>query len=473
MPVKKRISHAKSRSGCSNCKKRHVKCDEQGPPCANCIARESSTTCHFPSRRPATFSRTTAIIQRPSHSSSSSSNPSPTPPSHPSAPSSALVPTLPLHLDTPLPLTPTTRLLELELLHRWTTTTYRSFTSLPEDIPNMTLTFPRLGLRYPFLLHGLFALAALESSLTCAPADSARYLRAGMAYYDAASRSFRGYLPSLDGAGGDLQYSLYMFSALAMALYVGVPLCSRAVGVVGGEAGYGDEDVLEMVAQIFNLQVGMVELAACNARGLWSSEYGPALVRAEEIVKTPLPGGLGEDTEEALARMKRVVEAASGEEEGMYMQAWGGLKFCFTEEKRDLVRSLCIAWPTLAGKPFMQAFRNGDEVALWMLMHWGVLVHRMGRRAWWAMGLGKRLVTELSEKMMLSTIPEADMSEWWEGIAWARRHVGLDGMPSEPIISLAELTLAPSMLNLTSEEELPPEWGYTRDSLLNGSLLAP
>src|ERR1700742_2357411 len=35
-----RRTHTKSRNGCDGCKKRHVKCDESGPPCTNCIARE-------------------------------------------------------------------------------------------------------------------------------------------------------------------------------------------------------------------------------------------------------------------------------------------------------------------------------------------------------------------------------------------------------------------------------------------------
>ncbi|KAF4548514.1 Fungal Zn(2)-Cys(6) binuclear cluster domain-containing protein 4 [Elsinoe fawcettii] len=461
MPVKKRISHAKSRSGCTNCKKRHVKCDEQGPPCANCIARSSSSTCHFPSRRHSPPSTQPLAIARRTTPESTDSSTNSSPPRTTYLLSHSFPLPIPTNPSPPLPFSPSSHLLELELLHRWTTLTHRSFTSIAEDVPNMTITFPRYGLRYSFLLHGLFALAALESSITSPdPGQGRRYLRAALTYYDAASVSFRSYLPNLGRGGGDLQYSLYMFSALAMAMHMAIPLCCRAMGVGptgrtgDGEEVYGDEDVVDMMAQLFNLQVGMVELAMYDAKGLWESEYGPALIRAEEIVKVPLLGGLGEGTEEAIQRARRLAIAKGGEDGGDYAAALVGLRFCFTEEKRDMMRGLCVAWPCMAGRHFMQLFKGKDQVALWLLMHWAVMLHRLGLRAWWASSLGTRLVTELSETLMLSDTPETSMDEWWEGIAWARREIGLDGVDPGPTLSLAELSLTPTLLNLDSESPL-------------------
>ncbi|KAI1348972.1 hypothetical protein F5Y01DRAFT_306352 [Xylaria sp. FL0043] len=60
-----RKSAKKSRYGCLECKRRHVKCDETRPSCANCTVRKS----------PCSFLSTTAC-RPPTHSSVSSSSPS-------------------------------------------------------------------------------------------------------------------------------------------------------------------------------------------------------------------------------------------------------------------------------------------------------------------------------------------------------------------------------------------------------------
>ncbi|KAL7798216.1 hypothetical protein V8C37DRAFT_248969 [Trichoderma ceciliae] len=49
--VKTRRSHRKSRNGCSECKRRHIRCDERRPACTNCAIAERA--CSFPpSRQP-------------------------------------------------------------------------------------------------------------------------------------------------------------------------------------------------------------------------------------------------------------------------------------------------------------------------------------------------------------------------------------------------------------------------------------
>ncbi|CAM1509076.1 Fc.00g028150.m01.CDS01 [Cosmosporella sp. VM-42] len=44
--AKLRRSHRKSRNGCLECKRRHIKCDEARPSCSNCVVSER--TCSFP-----------------------------------------------------------------------------------------------------------------------------------------------------------------------------------------------------------------------------------------------------------------------------------------------------------------------------------------------------------------------------------------------------------------------------------------
>ncbi|PNS19664.1 Transcription activator of gluconeoproteinsis ERT1-1 [Sphaceloma murrayae] len=451
MPPKKRISHAKSRSGCANCKKRHVKCDEQGPPCANCIARESAATCTFPSRSSDPSTQSLAVIRQSpiTSSSSSSATPSETRQYYQVDPQTNAT----LHLTHQVPISPSldpptpfdaspisNRLLELELLHRWTTTSYESLCSIPEDIPTLTLGIPRLGLRYPFLLHGVLAMAALESSITTPSHTAARtYLHASILYYDLASRSFRAHLPRLT-TSSELQYSLYMFSALIMALTPGIPLCCRVQGgsLPSWAQDQGD-DILAKVVQLFEMQMGMIQVALADLPGFMSSDYGPAMVRASGILQETMRFPLDDDRQRVMVRLAEIVRK-NGEPEAL-CKALIALRVCFIEEKRGLIRGLSLAFPVMAERPYIDEIKRGDHIALYILMHWGVLLDAVGKYTWWATSLGRTLVDDLSEKMMLSSAPEATMLEWWEGIAWVRSQVGLDDLQADTGIPLEDLSL--------------------------------
>lgn len=166
--MQKRQSHNKSRNGCQNCKKKHIKCDEQGPPCANCKARAASCKysanpkSHVPSQdaREASSTSTTTETHIPSHSNIHDG-------SH--------------------------RILELELMHHWTTSTYKSLCSTPADVTCLQVDVPRWALKHHYLLDGILAISALEIAI-CEPdiGDSrSAYIHAAMEYYDMASTAFR------------------------------------------------------------------------------------------------------------------------------------------------------------------------------------------------------------------------------------------------------------------------------------------
>ncbi|KAM0428946.1 hypothetical protein ACHAPT_006749 [Fusarium lateritium] len=73
--AKLRRAHRKSRNGCWECKRRHIKCDEGRPACSNCVVSERS--CSFPPSVAATAPTPAAAPQTPA------SVPTPSPvPSH-------------------------------------------------------------------------------------------------------------------------------------------------------------------------------------------------------------------------------------------------------------------------------------------------------------------------------------------------------------------------------------------------------
>lgn len=116
-------AHNKSRNGCDQCKARHVKCDERGPPCTVCVSRH--TDCHYSrptaSRRSASRAITNAI------SDPASKGPA-------SSPINIALTAMDSTGFSNEYLPPSTRLRELELMHHWCTKTCHSFTSRLSDI---------------------------------------------------------------------------------------------------------------------------------------------------------------------------------------------------------------------------------------------------------------------------------------------------------------------------------------------------
>jgi hypothetical protein len=107
-------------------------CDEVGPVCGQCTRRE--LPCSYQSHGPESnqSSRSTPLpspIQlTPSSSSESSQN----------------------------------RLVELRLLHHYSTFTYKSLTELETDYDNFQIFIPKLALSHSYLLDAIFALSALH-----------------------------------------------------------------------------------------------------------------------------------------------------------------------------------------------------------------------------------------------------------------------------------------------------------------------
>ena len=85
---------------------------------------------------------------------------------------------------------------------------------------------PRWALKHEFLLHGIFAMSALEAAICAGPemdeAESAMYVRAAMEYYDKGSGAFRAQL--LEVSPENI-HSVYMFSYMAMAINMALSQC--------------------------------------------------------------------------------------------------------------------------------------------------------------------------------------------------------------------------------------------------------
>jgi hypothetical protein len=107
----------------------------------------------------------------------------------------------------------------------------------------------------------------------------------------------------------------------------------------------------------------------------------------------------------------------------------GLLQHCFAEEQRGVLRGFCFIFPGGAGAGFTAAIKASDPMALLILLHWAVLIHRAEGEFWWTKKLGQRLAIGISRAMQLSvpTSPSPALltPEWSESISWVCTQLNL------------------------------------------------
>ncbi|EED22360.1 conserved hypothetical protein [Talaromyces stipitatus ATCC 10500] len=143
-----RRSHEKSRYGCSNCKRRRVKCDEKRPYCKNCTQRNG--TCvytapvpfAFASRSERSGTSSPKTVRSSSEANSSISNSIST--------LGATTGAAPLNLD------------QLELELQWIMHTHKLFARNEETRRVWEMPVLQEALHTPFLMHGILAISALH-----------------------------------------------------------------------------------------------------------------------------------------------------------------------------------------------------------------------------------------------------------------------------------------------------------------------
>ncbi|KAF5251191.1 hypothetical protein FANTH_3626 [Fusarium anthophilum] len=364
-------------------------CDEGGPPCTNCLARNLEG-CSYLTEPP-----------------------------------------------TQLPATETRRRIELELMHRWTSSSYKSLASIPEDNQWLQEDMARWALKHEYLLQGMFAFSALEVAL-CGGAVVVEeeydtyYAKLAVEYYDKASRSFRAQLENVNSENAQ---KIFMFSFLAVAVNMALGQCSAFEEL--------HEGVLERMVTLWELLVGNASIANQHFDALISG----ALSRSTEALmlrtqlQTETPTSLSKETEEALESLSTIINKAcqtpsgstpndqseAGVRISSYRTSFSAIQTCFVQDSKDVFKGMAIGFPALAGREFGLALKSSDPVALLLMVFWGVQLDTLGKIAWWVGTFGKKIVDEVSE-MLWEPDPEfevMDMSEWRECIAWARAEVGL------------------------------------------------
>ncbi|RFU25458.1 hypothetical protein B7463_g10888, partial [Scytalidium lignicola] len=370
-----RRSHQKSRRGCVTCKRRHVKCDEEGPPCNRCKTR--GTACEYADLSPSPNSPQTSL---PTNTSIR------TDPAHDSERSSKL-PVFPADR----------RRLELQLMHRWSMVTYRSCcTPGSDDDVVWQFMVPEWTLQYGFLLNSLFALAAFDMARLLKTPDHAPYVNAAMEYHALALGSFRSQLPDvLDNDGHEAAFCCSLM--LMVLAFASVQFTS-------------DGGMLQNAITHFELLRGCIPVAESKEGYLAENPYMRKIVRFEDVPRATLDSPI----EQALAKLsefndRRILSTVceSAERRVQQVTYWEAckkalalLRECFEKCVDPMYQGYALGWLNMAGEEYIKAIKEEDHTALLTLMYWGVLVERNSHQVWWANKFGNLLVHEISSQIL-------------------------------------------------------------------------
>jgi len=323
------------------------------------------------------------------------------------------------------------QLLELELMHRWSVCTYKSFCGVADDYHYLQVILPQYALQYGFLLHGILAVSALDIATTDLhreDARSAEYVQMAMEYYDKASTSFR---QQLENITQNNIHCIYMFSVFALCI-------NLAMTQYTGLSFDKHYSLLDHIPVFFDLGLASTSFYLKYPDWMQNSPFSKSLSTATRLISEPSPQ-LDITTEDAIKRLKSIIEHDSAvliaSEQELYRKALKGLSLCYVEDKKNLVAGFCIAFPTLVGKEFATEVGNMKPVALLILMHWAVLLHDYGCVTWWAKSVGYNLVKEICDTLPVLQPNLLESPDWRDGIDWARQCVGLSLLEDDCIDS--------------------------------------
>lgn len=245
------------------------------------------------------------------------------------------------------------------------------------------------------------------------------YVRSALEYYDQASKAYR---VELGNITEDNVQSVYVFSSVAVSINMALMQWEYLAG------NALPQNMMARVAAMAELFRGSSSIAVTHTEHLMKGSAGNSIqIVVEELQRLPadpLPASL----KQAIKRMRTVIDTSPPSpgdpaHKTMLHGAAEALVVAFVEDFKDAVRGVCISFPSLAGPAFGVALRAGEPLAMFLMIHWGVLLDRMGRLAWWARSIGKWMVLDLVDKLWVVE----GMGEGWRGsLEWAREVVNME-----------------------------------------------
>ncbi|KAJ5752141.1 transcriptional regulator family: Fungal Specific TF [Penicillium odoratum] len=352
-----RRAHKKSRNGCAECKRRHIKeltdlkCDEKHPICSHCITSErpcfyidGPSRDHTPTQRASSKPR--AIPKSPNGESIDSEDVSPV------------------------------NMMHVELLHHLTSESQSIF-CIDSTYANVSFTeILKHCLSAPYLMDEALAISSLHLSITRPDQQQIYRYRASHMQTHALS-IFNTMKPEVNM---DSCIAVFMFSSL-LGIYM---LCDTLVFRSGTF-----DDFLDSFTQYIRVHQGVRAVINGSWDYLRQTELGPFLNIADSLQEAN--NSAPKEFENLLSLTESVDMEDSTSE--AYHHAIMSLQGVMAAAKTTSASpSVIIAWPVIVKAEYIDLLSRRQPEALVILAHYAVLLH--SRRDHWIFGDGGGYIIE-------------------------------------------------------------------------------
>lgn len=332
-------------------------------------------------------------------------------------------------------LTPSRRLVELQLLHHWTVHTYRTLATRrghPDDEQRKWQSEAvKEALTHDFLMSAIFAVTAMHISISEAasrsPAEISQYRLLALEYHDDASKRFRANL--LDSLTPDSHTAAFVFSVLTMAISLALTQWSSTH--TSKQIMSHIESSVQRIKTFFQMIQGVRSIFNQTYQSLRS---GPFHIRDDyPLDDRSLPRELtctelDHDTNLVITGLHAEIESAKSTSDQHHKQTYYDaldlLRRTFAGTHADECADSTMLWAAHLTPDFLDTLEANEPMSLLIVLHWAVLLHRF-RDVWWIGPVSKALVSEISH-FLLAPIKGKEMEgHMLRLVSWPRQQVGL------------------------------------------------
>ncbi|KAK4445437.1 hypothetical protein QBC34DRAFT_358224 [Podospora aff. communis PSN243] len=356
------LGYRKSKFGCVLCKKRRVKCDEK-QPCTACKRHRVQCSLVKTGSDATSDSQTLQDSQQAQTSSLTTSDPSST--------------------------TDDTWITDLELMHHYMTSTYTTIPTPTDTEHVLRDDIPRLGIRFPYLMHQLLAVSSLH--LAClSPETSKKYLVSASHHQAIAIAGIRTTLsqPITEGT------SQALFAASAF-LMVATFAANR--DITSDSACCPMDGILESFSVVRGIRAIRETTSKELQRNIVDDLFGAQPLNATD-------GSLFL-VESQLVALKTQIAADEGLEDGLKLAVCSGidLLLTFTGKTATVMArkelSVVFGWPWTVSGELLGFLRARHPAALMVFLHYCVIMRTLEGDYWfldgWSAKLGGVIETSL------------------------------------------------------------------------------
>ncbi|KAJ8066607.1 hypothetical protein OCU04_005654 [Sclerotinia nivalis] len=374
MQTTSRKPHRKVRTGCRVCKSRKIKCDENKPSCNNCI--KHSVSCDI-------MTTSTALAPSPN-------------PSLNGTPTNAFSPmsvTGTSHSPHQLPLpsisldghAPNFTLLDMELLHHYTTSTSMTLVASPSLATLWRINIPQLAYSQEIVMRGLLAVAALHIAYY-KPEKRDFYISTAVSHHQKAVASA---ITMMADVNDDNCTALHVFTSITLIYSLGSPRKSLDFLLVG------ENDVSDWVT----LLRGVRAITDHAPETIYNGSLRPmfsAGARRDQLRNDPSTHPPKQD----LVDLSDFLTASIADPHDLetYIQSINELQKSFTvlsKVSRDNYESADLfIWPYRVSDHYLSLLRQRTAPALIIYAYFAVLMKYLDTH-WWIKGWSEYLIAQI------------------------------------------------------------------------------